>query len=129
VIKFINNADDSDEVPNVDAKQPKYRSYKFEEAEWATLALIKKVLQVAADIQEEFSAEYYPTVWRILPLYEQFLSRWRQYALDLDMIEFWPALEAAIESVEKYYNKSDNSPVNIVSLCTFSSLNIFIILT
>ena len=48
--------------------------------------------------------------------------------LDVDMIEFWPALEAAIENVEKYYNKSDNSPVNIVSLCMFSSLNVFIIL-
>ena len=111
--------DDSDEVPNVDSKQPKYRSYKFEEAEWETLTLIKKVLQVAADIQEEFSAEYYPTVWRILPLYEQFLAKWRQYADDPDMIVFWPALEVAIKSVEKYYNKIDNSPVNIVSLCKF----------
>jgi regulator of sigma D len=121
MVKFTNNVDDADEVPNVDAKQPKYRSYKFTDTEWQMLVLIKKVLQVAADIQEEFSAEYYPTVWRIFPLYEQFLAKWRQYANDPDMSEFWPALEAAIESVQKYYNKSDNSPVNIVSLCKFSS--------
>jgi hypothetical protein len=63
VVKFLNNADDSDEVPNVDKNQPKYSSYKFTEAKWELLALIEKVLKVAADIQEDFAAEYYPTVW------------------------------------------------------------------
>jgi hypothetical protein len=118
VVKFLNNADDSDEVPNVDKNQPKYSSYKFTEAEWELLALIEKVLKVAADIQEDFAAEYYPTVWRILPLYEQFIAKWQQYASDPDFVTFWPAIEAAIDSLEKYYNKSDNSPVHIVSMCT-----------
>lgn len=33
------------------------------------------------------------------------------------MIELWPAIEAGIESLEKYYNKTDDSPVHIVSMC------------
>ena len=33
------------------------------------------------------------------------------------MIELWPAIEAGIDSLEKYYNKMDDSPVHIVSMC------------
>jgi hypothetical protein len=74
-------------------------------------------LQVAASIQEDFAAEYYPTVWRILPLYEEFIGKWQEYANTPEMAMFRPALEAAIESLKKYYNKTDNSPVHIVSMC------------
>jgi len=68
--------------------------------------------------------EYYPTVWRILPLYEEFIQKWRECAADPDMAVFWAAIEAGIESLEKYYNKTENSPVHIVSMCMF-----FVILT
>ncbi|KAG1839806.1 hypothetical protein DFJ58DRAFT_845565 [Suillus subalutaceus] len=56
VIKFTNNADDSDEVPNINKNQQNYSSYKFSEDKWKLLNLIKKI---AASIQEDFTAEYY----------------------------------------------------------------------
>jgi len=73
---------------------------------------------VAANIQEDFVAEYYPTVWQILLLYKQFIAKWQEYASDPNFITFWPAIEAAIDSLEKYYNKSDDSPIHIVSMFT-----------
>ncbi|KAG1850741.1 hypothetical protein C8R48DRAFT_778089 [Suillus tomentosus] len=75
VIKFANNTDDSDEVPNVDKNQPIYSSYKFSEDKWKLLTLVHKFLNVEASIQEDFTAEYYPTIWHILPLYEEFIGK------------------------------------------------------
>ncbi|KAG0695466.1 hypothetical protein DFH29DRAFT_1005444 [Suillus ampliporus] len=76
---FINTADDSDDVPNVDKHQQKYASYRVSETEWDLLAMILKVLAAAANVQEAFSAEYYPTVWRILPLYKDFITQWQNF--------------------------------------------------
>jgi|SRR5882762_1287581 len=73
--------------------------------------------QAAAEVQEAFSAEYYPTIWWVLPLYEDFISKWKEFANDPTMIELWPAIEAGIESLKKYYNKTDDSPVHIVLMC------------
>ncbi|KAG1869099.1 ribonuclease H-like domain-containing protein [Suillus tomentosus] len=113
---FTSTADDSDDVPNVDKGQPTYSSYRLDDCEWELLGLIKEVLAAAAEIQEAFSAKYYPTIWRILPLYEDFIVKWHSFAADPNMAVLRPALEAGIESLKKYYNKTDNSPVHIVSM-------------
>src|SRR5882672_180462 len=36
-----------------------------------------------------------------------------------DLHLFWPALKTAIESLEKYYNKTDNFPMHNVSMCVY----------
>ncbi|KAG2047479.1 hypothetical protein BDR06DRAFT_976714 [Suillus hirtellus] len=80
------------------------------------LILRKLDLQAAAEIQEAFLAEYYPTVWRILLLYEDFITKLCDFAADPKMAVLWLALKAGIESLKKYYNKMDNSPVHIISM-------------
>ncbi|KAG2123483.1 hypothetical protein DEU56DRAFT_49781 [Suillus clintonianus] len=115
---FINTADDSDDVPNVDKNQRKYASYRVSDTEWDLLTMIRKVLAAAADVQEAFSAEYYPTVWRILPLYEDFIVRWQTFSKDPKMAVLRHAIHAGITNLEKYYNKTDNSPAHIVSMCS-----------
>ena len=123
-------ADESDDVLKVDKDWPIYSSYKLSEEEWELLSLIQQVLavhyivdlihhhyfQAAAEVQEAFSAEYYSTIWQVLPLYEDFISKWKEFANDLTMIKLWPAIEVGIESLKKYYNKTDDSPVHIVSM-------------
>jgi hypothetical protein len=79
--------------------------------------LLSDSSKVAAETQEEFSAEYYPTVWRILPVYEEFLLAWHRLAIRDDMSLWKPAIQVGLRSIEKYYNKADRSPVNIVSIC------------
>jgi hypothetical protein len=79
---FISTADDSEDMPKVDKSQPTYNSYKLSEDKWDLLALIQQVLavvilpfcviiivltvvdvcQAATEVQEAFSAEYYPTI-------------------------------------------------------------------
>ncbi|KAG1811956.1 hypothetical protein EV424DRAFT_1349513 [Suillus variegatus] len=99
---FINTADDSDDVPNVDKNQQKYASYHVSDTEWDLLT------KRSANVQEAFAAEYYPIVWQILPLYEDFIIQWQTFSEDPKM--------AGIMNLEKYYNKTDNSPAHIVSM-------------
>ena len=132
---FMNTADDSEDVPKVEKGQPKYESYKLSEGEWTLLDLIHEVLEVCSltcsllcrstkiivsgsrEGPRNVSAEYYPTIWRILPAYEELLADWRKFATDRRMVTLRPAIEAGIGSLEKYYNKTDNSPAHIVSMC------------
>jgi len=71
-----------------------------------------------ASVQEAFSTEFYPTVWQILPLYEDFIVQWQKFSEDTKMAALRLAINAGIESLEKYYNKTDNSPAHIVSMCS-----------
>ncbi|KZP32734.1 hypothetical protein FIBSPDRAFT_722512, partial [Athelia psychrophila] len=107
-------------VPNVDKGQPKYSSYRLSDDEWDLLRLIQIVLKIrnhSHDIILPAANSYYPTVWRVLPLFEGFIAKWRELSLLPEFRDLWPALEAGIESLEKYYNKTDASPVYIVSMC------------
>jgi hypothetical protein len=47
---FINPADNSEDIPNVDKDQPKYGSYRLSKTEWESLILIEKVLAVRGTI-------------------------------------------------------------------------------
>jgi hypothetical protein len=52
----------------------------------------------------------------------QVLFGWRSFATDPKMVVLQPAIEVGIESLEKYYNQTDNSPVYIVSMCECRSM-------
>ncbi|GJE88702.1 hAT transposon family protein [Phanerochaete sordida] len=116
ITAFINQADDSDEVPNVERGQPKWSSYRLEPEEWDLMKLIYKVLDEAAIVQNHFSSETIPTVWRVLPLYESFMREWETMQCSSAMAVLRPAIECGLESLRKYYNKSENAPVNIVAM-------------
>ena len=45
------------------------------------------------------------------------MAEWQGFPNDPEMAALWPAIKAGIESLEKYYNKTDNSPARIVSMC------------
>ncbi|OJA14147.1 hypothetical protein AZE42_11535 [Rhizopogon vesiculosus] len=54
--------------------QDVHEHYKLAEEKWILLDLIHEVLEAAAKVQETFSAECYPTIWRILPACEELLA-------------------------------------------------------
>ncbi|CAL1714259.1 unnamed protein product [Somion occarium] len=116
VIAFINQADDSDEVPNVEKNQPKYISYRLSSEEWKFIELIHEVLKEASKVQETFSSESVPTLWLVLPVYEQFIRVWESFTQRSDMKPLVPMLNAGINNLRKYYNLSDRSPAHIVCL-------------
>lgn len=54
----------------------------------------------------------------MIPLYEEIIHKWKEYGSDVDMQVLWTAIEAGVDSLEKYYNKTENSPAHIVAMCT-----------
>ena len=47
------------------------------------------------------------------------MAKWWDFAKYPEMVTLWPAIEAGIEILEKYYNKTKNSTAHIVSMCRF----------
>ena len=45
------------------------------------------------------------------------MARWCAFAKADEMAVLQPAIYAGIESLEKSYNKSNNSPIHIISMC------------
>ena len=63
------------------------------------------------EVQEAFSAEYYPTIWHVLLLYEDFMAKWWDFANNPKIMTLWLAIGAGIESLKKYYKQ-------IIQQCT-----------
>lgn len=68
-------------------------------------------------MQQQFSSERRPTVWKILPAFEQFLDRWRAFGLDKSFAALHPAIEVGLKTFEKYYEKANKSSAQIIKLC------------
>jgi hypothetical protein len=68
-------------------------------------------------VQEQFSSEKEPSVWRVIPTYEALIRKWHTLSQNTRMAPLKSAYEAGILMLEKYYNKTENSAANIVSLC------------
>lgn len=81
------------------------------------MTLYSLSIKEAALVQQRFSAERTPTVYRILPVYERFRDNWAALRARDDMRTLATALDAGIASIEKYYNKTEKQPANIVCLC------------
>ncbi|GBE77502.1 hypothetical protein SCP_0103770 [Sparassis crispa] len=116
VISFVSLADDSDEVPNVDKDQRGYSYYRLLSEDWNHVQLITEVLHAASLVQELFSSETVPCVWRILSGYEKFIVTWQEMAKRADMYALKEAILIGVITLEKYYNKTDNSSAHIVKL-------------
>ncbi|RDB15635.1 hypothetical protein Hypma_004007 [Hypsizygus marmoreus] len=102
--------------PNVDKDQSLYKSYHSFSEEWDLLSLILEMLEEAANAQEQFLSEIDPSVWQILPTYEYFMSQWCNLTNQSDMKPIQHAILLGVKNLEKYYNKSDNSSANILSI-------------
>ena len=75
-------------------------------------------------MNDRFSSETEPTVWKVLPILEAFIGQWREKASNPRYKDIKNAINAGLNTLYKYYNKTDASPVYIVSLCmSFDHLN------
>ena len=68
-------------------------------------------------IQQAFSSDTLPTLWRVLPLIEDLLTAWEKKAVTARFTLLHEALEEAIEKLKKYYCKFDNIPAILLALC------------
>ncbi|KAL5476481.1 hypothetical protein ACEPAI_3338 [Sanghuangporus weigelae] len=113
---FISTADDSPDVPQVSRGQPRYDSFKFSELEWTLLGRILAVLKVANSIQQVFSSETAPTVFRVLPAFEDFRDELGKLKQKPDFRSLVPAVDAALKTIDKYHGKAMRSSAQVVCI-------------
>ncbi|KAG6809993.1 hypothetical protein H0H87_011390, partial [Tephrocybe sp. NHM501043] len=75
--------------------------------------------QDANNIQQVFSSEKLPTLWRALPALERLLSAWEKKKDDPHYALYAEALEAGIAKILKYYLMLDSKPAFVLALRKF----------
>jgi hypothetical protein len=133
VNRFIQLADDSNEVPNLQGKT--YRVFKLSAAEWMKLELMCDVLQVYASFlflifvltillhnkepmnaQQSFSATCEPTVWCTIPVLKFLQETWQNMASYSKFNDFSNVIQSGLDNLHKWYHKIDESDVYFICL-------------
>lgn len=112
--RFIQLADESDEVPNLKGKL--YADFRLSAPEWAELELMREVLQEPADAQQSFSATREPTVWRTIPVLECLQETLQNMAGASKFNRFSTAIEAGVINLRKWYGKTDDTDAYFICL-------------
>ncbi|KAG0701880.1 ribonuclease H-like domain-containing protein [Suillus ampliporus] len=114
VNRFIQFADDSDEVPNLQGNS--YGTFKLSAEEWKMLELMHDALQEPANAQQLFSATCKPTVWCAIPVLEFLQQTWQNMAGSSKFDNFSNAINSGINNLRKWYHKIDKTDVYFICL-------------
>ena len=68
-------------------------------------------------MQQIFSSETVPTVWRVLPAFEALIKTWKEYAEMKDYKILHVGIKNGIKTFEKYFDWVVESLAEIVSIC------------
>lgn len=72
-------------------------------------------------MNDRFSSHTEPTVWNVLPIFEQLIEAWQKKAMDPRFFKIKDAILAGIKKASNYYNRTDFSPAYITSQCKSTS--------
>ncbi|OJA08886.1 hypothetical protein AZE42_14036 [Rhizopogon vesiculosus] len=75
----------------------------------------------ANDIQQYFSSERQPTLWRAIPAMEELQTAWESKCRLIRFALYKEAIERGLAKIGKYYNKLDDKPVYVLALGTSTS--------
>ncbi|KAJ7028990.1 hypothetical protein C8F04DRAFT_47655 [Mycena alexandri] len=87
-------------------KRDKLEGLRLKHDEWNRVDLFLNLLACAEQAQHAFSSELRSTLHLAIPALERLHAQWSVAAEDVKYSAFWPALEAAMEKVDEYYQKT-----------------------
>jgi hypothetical protein len=67
-------------------------------------------------IQQAFSAEKVPTLWRVLPTIEELQTAWEAKRDKPAFAKYHDAIKDGLEKINKYYSRFDEKPAFILAL-------------
>ena len=134
-MKFINLADESTQVPNLQKKT--YADFRLTSNEWRKLELLCDVLKVLAtsrgllrlltmrmqhpaQAQQVFSSERTPTVSCVFPVIEFLLTALEAAQKDPKFESIESAIAAGVSNLQKWYRKLD--ACNMYVVCNGTSI-------
>lgn len=114
-------------------KKIRWDAFKLLEEDWARIDDARLILKVrllntfpamltcgqdSNDIQQVFSSEDKPSLYKIIPRLEQLLTSWEDKLEDDCFAPYHEALSQGLAKIRKYYNKLDEKHVYVLALCT-----------
>ena len=103
ITKFINLADESTQVPNLQRKM--YANFRLTQNEWARLDLLRQILKHPTLAQQQFSSERVPMVSKVFPIVEFLLSVLEAVQKDEVFDDIHDAIAAGVSNLKKWYRK------------------------
>jgi hypothetical protein len=122
---FINSADElfgpitTIRRPGLGLKQIPWTAFAFKAADWERVNDIRAIIADANNIQQYFSHELQPTLWRAIPAFEELQTGWEIKRDSSRYVLYKDAINRGLAKIGKYYNKLDEKPVYILALGTF----------
>ena len=74
------------------------------------------MVQDANSIQQYFSSEQQPTLWRSIPAIKELQTAWEAKLTVPKYIRYKRAIQNGLDKLGKYYQKFDDKPVYILAL-------------
>jgi len=97
-------------------KRDKIRELKLTSEEWVRVNTFLGLLSHADNAQQAFSSNNISTFHLAIPALEALYRAWSSRADRLKYLPFAPALRAACEKIDEYYEKTTESPAYIMSM-------------
>ena len=98
-------------------KHQKLLNLQLTDDEWARIKLLLGLLAKAEYAQQSFSSDCGLATHLTLPALESLHKAWHTRSIKAEYIDFWPALEAGINKVAAYYEKTADCDAYIMAMC------------
>ncbi|KAF8958255.1 hypothetical protein BDZ97DRAFT_1668780, partial [Flammula alnicola] len=93
-----------------------WSAFKLGGQDWVRVVDACDILADSNRIQQYFSAEKEPTLWRALPALEELQSTWEKKRDDPKYALYKDALTDGLEKLRKYYSRLDEKPSFVLAL-------------
>ncbi|KAF8155661.1 hypothetical protein B0H34DRAFT_850373, partial [Crassisporium funariophilum] len=93
-----------------------WSAFKLGGEDWTRVVDARDILADSNRIQQYFSAEKEPTLWRALPALEELQSAWEKKKGDPRYELYKDALADGLKKLGKYYSRLDEKPCFVLAL-------------
>ncbi|KAM6503159.1 hypothetical protein JOM56_000102, partial [Amanita muscaria] len=102
------------------AKHIPWAVFRLGKEDWKRVHDVRDILSNTNAIQQAFSAERQPTLWRALPAFEDLQSAWEEKCDDHHFAPYHDAIYDGLVKLKKYYTQFDDKPAFLLSLLLHS---------
>ena len=97
-------------------KKIPWSAFKIAEMDWVRVLDAKSILGDSNRIQQYFSSEQKPTLWRSLPAIEELQTAWEAKRDDPQYAIYKDAIIDGLAKLNKYYSRFDEKPSYVLAL-------------
>ncbi|KAJ8496334.1 hypothetical protein ONZ45_g12488 [Pleurotus djamor] len=97
-------------------KRAKIDNLKLSSAEWKRVKLLLELLSLSDSAQQAFSSDQHSSLFLALPALEALHKAWSKRSELPEYASFRPALNAAVEKIEEYYNRTSDTDAYIITM-------------